>query len=240
MNLRALVAEFLGTSALLLAIVGSGITSATDGAASSQLFQHAAAVGAALFALILTLGPISGAHFNPAVTLADVWFGGMTRRVGLAYIAAQLVGAFAGTVAANLLFGLGAVQVSTTARAGFWIGASETVATFGLLLVIFGVVRSGRINAVPAAVGAWIAAAIYFTSSASFANPAVTVARSLTDTYTGIAPADVPLFLAAQFVGLFVAIPLISWLFDPGTTAAANVVVPHEGASQPADHGERS
>ena len=232
MNARALTAEFVGTAALLLAIVGSGITAAADGPASAQLFQHAATVGAALFALILTLGSVSGAHFNPVVTLVDVGFGGMTLRAGLAYMAAQVTGACAGAVGANLLFGLRAVDLSSTTRAGFSLGASEAVATAGLLLVIFGVVRSGRAGSVPAAVGAWIAAAIYFTSSASFANPAVTLARTLTDTSTGIAPADVPLFLVAQAVGVALAMPLIGWLFAPSPAAAGNVVVPHEPAQE--------
>lgn len=232
MNPRALAAEFIGTAGLLLAIVGSGITTATDGPASAQLFQHAAAVGAALFALILALGPVSGGHFNPAVTIADVWFGGMTRRVGMAYIAVQVMGAVAGTVGANLLFGMPAVAASSTQRPGMALAGSEAVATLGLLLIIFGVVRSGRGDAVPGAVGAWIAAAIYFTSSASFANPAVTVARSLTDTYTGIAPADVPLFLAAQAVGVLIAIPLIAWLFRPTAEAADAVVVAHHDESR--------
>lgn len=235
MSGRAVAAEFLGTAALLLAIVGSGITAASDPAASAQLFQHAAVVGAALFALILTLGPVSGAHFNPAVTLADVWFGGMERRAAAAYVGAQVAGAFVGTTTANLLFGLPAVAVAATPRAGLALAGSETVATFGLLLVIFGVVRSGRLESVPGAVGAWIAAAIYFTSSASFANPAVTLARSVTDTYTGIAPASVPAFLAAQGVGVALAIPVITWLFGPGTAAAANVVVAHHPVTDELD-----
>lgn len=232
MSSRALGAEFIGTAALLLAIVGSGITSADGAAASTQLFEHAAVVGAALFALILTLGPVSGAHFNPAVTLVDVCFGGLPRRTGAAYVGAQIAGAVTGAIAANLLFGLPAVALSATGRDGFALAASEAVATFGLLVVIFGVVRSGRVSSVPAAVGAWVAAAIYFTSSASFANPAVTVARALTDTYTGIAASSVPAFLLAQLAGGALAIPFISWLFVPAGRAAPDVVVPHE-ASDP-------
>ena len=225
---RPLVAELLGTSGLLLAIVGSGITASEGGAASTQLFQHAAAVGAALFVLILTFGAISGAHFNPAVTLADVWCKGMTVRTGLSYVVAQVAGAIVGTMVANLLFGLSPVAWATTDRTGLALAASEGVATFGLLVVIFGVVRSGRSPAVAAAVGAWIAAAIYFTSSASFANPAVTIARALTDTYTGIGVAAVPGFLLAQLIGVAAAVPTIRWLFAPAEVTAADIVVPHE------------
>jgi arsenate reductase len=224
MNPRALVAEFVGTAGLLLAIVGSGITAGADGAASSQLFQHAAVVGAALYALILTFGSVSGAHFNPAVTVVDVWFGGMSARTGLAYAGVQVAGAIVGTVGANLLFGLPAVAASTTDRTGFGAAASEVVATFGLLLVIFGVVRSGRAASVPAAVGAWIAGAIYFTSSASFANPAVTVARMVTD--TGVAA--VPGFLVAQAVGVALAALTIRWLFVDVAGIAPDVIVPHD------------
>ena len=228
MTPRPLVAEFLGTAGLLLAIVGSGITAGADGPASAQLFQHAAVVGAALFALILTLGPVSGAHFNPAVTVVDVWFGGMSARTGLAYVGAQLTGACAGTLGANLLFGLPAVAASSTDRTGFGIAASEVVATFGLLVVIFGVVQSGRAASVPAAVGAWIAGAIYFTSSASFANPAVTIARMLTDTYTGINVEAVPGFLLAQAIGVAVAALTIRWLFAGAGEIAPDVIVPHD------------
>lgn len=223
---RRLVAEMLGTAGLLLAIVGSGITAAADGTASAQLFQHALVVGAALAALTITFGSISGAHFNPAVTLVDSLFGGMGARVAAGYVAAQLVGAVGGVVGANLLFGLPAVTLATTDRTGLTLAVSEGVATVGLLLVIFGVVRSSHSKAVPAAVGAWIAAAIYFTSSTSFANPAVTLARVLTDTYTGIAPPGVPGFLLAQLVGAVFAAGVIAWLFRPGPDLAQSVVDP--------------
>ena len=215
MTARRLVAESLGTAGLLTAIVGSGITTASDGAASAQLFQHAAVVGAALAALIVTLGPVSGAHFNPAVTLVDTLLGGTSARMAVAYVVAQIVGAVGGVVGANMLFGLPAVVVATTDRTGAAFAASEGIATVGLLLVIFGLLRSGSARAVPAAVGGWIAAAIYFTSSTSFANPAVTVARVLTDTYTGIAPPAVPGFLLAQLVGALLAAGLVGWLFRP-------------------------
>lgn len=227
MTARRVAAEGLGTAALLVAIVGSGITASSDGAESAQLFQHAVVVGGALAALILALGPVSGAHFNPVVTTVDVLFGGLGLRIAAAYVAAQLVGALAGVMIANTLFGLPVVEIATTSRTGVALGASEAVATFGLLVVIFGVGRSGRTNAVPAAVGAWIASAIYFTSSASFANPAVTVARALTDTYTGIAPSNVLGFIAAQLLGAAAAAAAIGWLFRAGPDTARDVVVPH-------------
>jgi glycerol uptake facilitator-like aquaporin len=229
---RRLTAEFAGTAGLLLAIVGSGVTTSTDGPASStQLFQHAVVVGAALGALIVTFGWISGAHFNPAVTLVDALFGGMRPSMAAGYLTAQAAGAVSGVVLANVLFELPAVAVSTTTRTGTALAASEAVATFGLLLVVFGVVRSGNTRAVPVAVGAWIAGAIYFTSSTSFANPAVTIGRTFTDSYTGIAPAGVPGFLAAQFVGALAAAALIRWLFRPAEEAAGGVVVPRQDDS---------
>lgn len=226
MTARRLAAELVGTAGLLLAIVGSGITASVDGAASAQLFQHAVVVGAALAALIVTFGSVSGAHFNPAVTVVDALFGGVSPRLALGYVAAQFAGAVLGVVSANLLFDLPAVSLATTDRGGLALAASEAVATAGLLVVIFGVVRSGNVRAVPAAVGAWIGAAIYFTSSTSFANPAVTVARQLSDTYTGITPGAVPGFLAAQLVGAGIAAVLIAWLFRPDLDAARQVVVP--------------
>lgn len=227
---RRLAAELLGTAGLLLAIVGSGVAAASDAGTPAQLFPHAVVVGAALGALIMTFGSVSGAHFNPAVTLVDALFKGLGPWLAGGYVVAQLGGAVVGVVGANLLFGLPAVAVATTERAGWALAASEGVATAGLLLVIFGVARSGNTRAVPAAVGAWLAAAIYFTSSTSFANPAVTVARVLTDTYTGIAPAGVPAFLAAQLVGAAAAAGLIAWLFRPDPELAADIVVEHDHA----------
>lgn len=223
---RRLTAEFLGTALLLLAIVGSGITASTDGAASTQLFQHAVVVGAALTALILAFGHVSGAHFNPAVTLVDAAFGGMAWRPASGYVIAQTTGGIVGVTGANLLFGLSTPMLASTSRTGAALAASEAVATFGLLVVIFGVVHSGRLGSVPGAVGAYIGGAIYFTSSASFANPAVTVARMFTDTYTGIAPAGVLGFVVAQAIGAALAAVAIRWLFHPDTRDATNVVVP--------------
>lgn len=210
---RRLAAEFAGTAFLLLAVVGSGITASADGAASAQLFQHALAVGAALGALIVTFGDVSGAHFNPAVTLGRAVLGAIPPRRACAYVVVQVAGAVVGTVTANLLFSLPAVTLATTGRGGFALAASEGVATFGLLVVISGTARSGRVGAVAAAVGTYIAAAIYFTPSASFANPAVTLARALSDTYTGIHPAAVPGFLGAQFAGALAAAAFAAWMF---------------------------
>jgi arsenate reductase len=229
---RRLAAELIGTAGLLLAIVGSGITAATDGPESAQLFQHAVVVGAALGALIVTFGSVSGAHFNPAVTLVDALFGGLSTRLAMAYVAVQLAGGAAGVVLANIMFDLPAVAMSTTQRSGLALLLSEAVATAGLVVVIFGVGRSRHPGAVPVAVGAWIAAAIYATSSTSFANPAVTVGRVLTDTYTGIAPLGVGPFVVAQVVGALAAAALVGWLFRPDPAMAASVVV---AAEPPAD-----
>lgn len=228
MTARKLVAEFVGTALLLVAIVGSGITASIDGAASVQLFQHAVIVGAALVALILAFGHVSGAHFNPVVTLVDLLFGGLPYRAAAGYVAAQFAGAIAGVTITNVMFARPAVELATTVRSGMVLAGSEALATFGLLVVIFGVIRSGNLGAVPGAVGAYIAGAIYFTSSASFANPAVTVARSLSDTYTGIAPGGVPGFLAGQLVGALSAAALIRWLLAPDAADASLVVVPHD------------
>lgn len=232
---RPLVAELLGTAFLLVAVVGSGITASADGPASSQLFQHALVVGGALAALIWMFGPVSGAHFNPAVTVADWWFGGLPGRLAGAYVAAQLVGAVLGTVLTHLLFSLPVVELSTTVRAGGGLAAAEAVATGGLLIVIFALVRTHRTGAVPGAVGLWIAAAIVFTSSAAFANPAVTLARTVTDTWTGIAPASAPGFLLGQVAGTVGAVALVGWLYAPRPEEAAEVVLPHgRDADRPA------
>lgn len=228
-DLRRLGAEALGTASLLAAIVGSGIVVAEGGDAPAQLVQHALVVGAALTALILAFGPVSGAHFNPAVTLADAWFGGLPWRRAAAYLAAQLVGAAAGVVFTNLTFDLAAVTLATTERASLATVASEAAATAGLLVIIFGLVRSGGGRVVAAAVGAYIAAAIVFTSSDGFANPAVTVARMLSDTWTGIAPGSVPGFLAGQAIGLAAGVAIVTWLYAPEPDEASRVVVPTHG-----------
>jgi len=175
---------------------------------------------------------VSGAHFNPAVSIVDSMFGGLARRLAAGYVAAQVGGAVTGVVLANALFALPPVAIATTDRTGTALIASEMIATYGLLLVIFGVVRSGRVAAVPAAVGSWIAAAIYFTSSASFANPAVTIARLLTDSYTGIAPPAVPGFIGAQVVGAAAAWVTIRWLFAPAPELADDILVPRHDRAE--------
>jgi glycerol uptake facilitator-like aquaporin len=213
---RQLAGEFLGTMALLVAIVGSGIaTSSGDAASSTQLFQHAAVVGATLFVLIWILRTVCDAHFNPAVTLAAVLLGLLPRRLAAAYVVAQFLGAVVGTVVAHLLFLAPAVQFGTTERWGVHLGGSEFVATAGLVVVIFALVRAGEGRVVPAAVGAWIGGAVFFTSSMSFANPAVSVARMLTDSWTAIVPGHVPAFVVAQLVGAVAAAGLVAWLFAP-------------------------
>ncbi|MFP3913249.1 MAG: aquaporin [Actinomycetota bacterium] len=229
MNRRRLVAELVGTAFLLIAIVGSGIATSAGGAGSAQLFQHAVVVGVALAALIVALGPVSGGHFNPAVTIVDAAFGGIGRRQAVGYVIVQLIGAVLGVAVANRIFGEPVLELAGTQRVGVEMAASEVVATLGLLLVIFGTARSARPQAVPAAVGAYITAAIFFTSSAAFANPAVTVGRVFTDTWTGIAPAGVPGFLAGQAVGTALAVALVAFLFHPSRAQAQEIVVPHEG-----------
>jgi glycerol uptake facilitator-like aquaporin len=208
------VAECLGTAFLLAAVVGSGIMAArlAGGNSALALLCNTIATGAILTVLILTLGPISGAHFNPAVSLAAVLRGDMTARATALYIGAQLTGAIAGVWAAHLMFELPVLQISLTTRTGFGQWLAEAIATFGLLLTILGCsARSPA--AVPYAVGLYITAAYWFTASTSFANPAVTIARSLSDTFAGIAPAGVIAFIAAQLVGMLAAVTLGRWLW---------------------------
>jgi glycerol uptake facilitator-like aquaporin len=210
---RAAVAETIGTALLLWAIVCSGIVVTHDGPLIAQLFPHAVVIGLALFALIVMLAPISGAHFNPAVTLAAVLLGHLPRSRAAAYVAAQLVGAVLGVVVANVMFGLDAVTLSGRDRSGVLLASSELAATAGLVLLIFLMVRSERSSGtIGAAVGAYIAAALIFTPSTAFANPAVTVARTLSDTFTGITPTSVPGFVAAQLLGALAAAGLVAWL----------------------------
>jgi glycerol uptake facilitator-like aquaporin len=198
---------------LLSAVVGSGIMAdrLSGGNVGLALLCNAAATGAALVALILTFGPISGAHFNPAVSLADATQGGLRISEALGYALTQVAGAIVGVAAANVMFGEPVYSWSRHARSGFPQAFSETIATFGLLAVIWGCSRR-RATMVPFAVGAYIVAAYWFTASTSFANPAVTVARALTDTFTGIRLADVPAFVIAQGVGATSATVLFRWL----------------------------
>lgn len=210
---RRIVAEFTGTLFLLAAVVGSGIMGErlAAGNVALALLANSIATGAALVAIILAFGPISGAHLNPVVTLADALQGGIPWRQTPVYLAAQMAGAFAGVATAHLMFGFPLFTASTHIRSGPGQLFSEFVATFGLLSVIWGCVRY-RASAVPYAVGAYITAAYWFTSSTSFANPAVTIARSMTNTFAGIRPADVAGFILAQVAGAFAATMLFRWL----------------------------
>lgn len=225
---RRAVAEALGTMLLLAAIVGSGIMAErlAGGNVAVALLSNTIATGAALLALILTFGPVSGAHFNPAVTLADASQGGLAWRDVPAYISAQIVGAFVGVASANAMFELPLFFASHHARAGRAQLFSEFVATFGLLAVIWGCARRARAAVVPFAVAAYIVAAYWFTASTSFANPAVTLARSLSDTFAGIRPMDVPGFIIAQLAGAAAATALMRWLVPDLTKDAEAVVVP--------------
>jgi arsenate reductase len=211
---RAL-AEGLGTGLLVAAVIGSGVAAErlSRGEAGLQLLENSTATVLALAALILTFGPVSGAHFNPAVTLAEFATGKLDRRAAVTYIGAQLVGGCAGAIVANLMFELPAVELATKDRISTATFLAEVVATFGLLTVIFGVVRSGRLVAVPVAVAGYIGAAYWFTSSTSFANPAVTVARTLSDSFAGIRPASAPGFIAAQLLGAALAVVTARVLF---------------------------
>ena len=211
---RRAAAEFLGTAFLLAGIVGSGIMAAklAGGNAALALLCNTLATGAILIVLILTLGPVSGAHFNPAVSLAAALRRDMAANATALYIGAQLTGAILGVWAAHLMFELPVLQISLAARTGFGQWLAEAIATFGLLLTILGC--SARTPAaVPYAVGLYITSAYWFTASTSFANPAVTIARSLSDTFAGIAPAGVLAFIIAQLLGMVAAIALGRWLW---------------------------
>ena len=231
---RKALAELVGTAILVAGVVGSGIAAAelSPGDVGLQLLENAAATVGILVAIILALGPVSGAHFNPVVTLADRFFGGVTNREVIAYLPAQVIGASLGAVTANLMFSAPIVELSTKHRASGAHLFAEVVATFGLLLVIFGVVRSGRAGAAPFAVGAYIGGAYFFTSSTSFANPAVTLGRTLSDTFAGIAPASAPGFIVAQLVGAGLAVACAAALYPDLTSVADDVVVPQAHPEQ--------
>ena len=226
---RRALAEYLGTALLVTVVVGSGIAAQrlSPDDVGLQLLENAAATAGGLVALILALGPVSGAHFNPVVSAVDAWFGGLDHRDLPAYVAAQVAGGISGAVLANLMFELDPVTWSEKTRSsgGLWLG--EVVATVGLLIVIFGVVRSGRATATPFAVGAYIGGAYFFTSSTSFANPAVTIGRAFTDTFAGIEPSSVPAFVLAQLTGGVVAAVLLRALYPDVAETADDVVVPH-------------
>jgi glycerol uptake facilitator-like aquaporin len=226
---RRLTAELTGTAFLVAGVVGSGIMAErlTDDP-GLRLLQNAAATAGVLVALILALGPASGAHFNPAVTLVDRFFGGIDTPTALGYIAVQVLGAVAGAAAANVMFDMPAIEWSTTDRSAANLWFAEGIATLGLLVVIFGVVRSGRSAVAAFAVGGYIAGAYYFTSSTSFANPAITVGRAFTDTFTGIEPASVPMFIVAQLAGAAAATALVLAIYPRVREVADQVIIPHE------------
>ena len=229
MHSRALVAEALGTAFLLAAVVGSGIMGEqlAGGNVAIALLANTLATGAALVALILTFGPISGAHFNPVVSLADASQGGIMWAAAAKYVVAQIVGALAGVAAAHLMFAKPIFAVSTHARSGLSQAFSESVATFGLLSVIWGCSRR-QPKVVAFAVGAYITAAYWFTASTSSANPAVTIARTLTDTFAGIRPADAPGFIVAQLIGAAASTLAFRWLVPALPITSEQVVVPRE------------
>jgi len=227
--LTRIASEFLGTAFLVAAVVGSGIMGErlAAGNVAIALLANTIATGAALIALILTFGPISGAHFNPVVTLADAMEGGIPWGETLPYLVAQIFGGIIGAIAAHLMFGLAVVSRSQHARTGSSQWFSEFIATFGLLSVIWGCSRT-RTSVVPFAVGAYITAAYWFTASTSFANPAVTIARCLSDTFAGIRPVDVPWFVFAQFLGGFAATLVFRRLVPNLQVRAKEVLSPHD------------
>jgi glycerol uptake facilitator-like aquaporin len=245
---RQLLAEFLGTALLVTVVIGSGIAAAqlSPGDIGLQLLENSIATALGLAVLILLFGPVSGAHFNPVVSLSD-WLLGRRRSSGLsfgsaaAYTAAQVIGGIAGAVLANVMFDRAALEISTKDRftTGHLIG--EIVATAGLIALIFALARTGRAALSAAAVGAYIGAAYWFTSSTSFANPAVTIGRVFSDTFAGIAPSSAPGFIAAQAVGALIGLALVVVLYPDASRTADDVVVPHRGADSGATHppGER-
>lgn len=225
---RRLTAEFSGTLLLVATVVGSGIMAQrlANGNVALALLANTIATGATLVALILTFGPISGAHFNPVVSVADALERGLPWSETLLYVLAQIAGGIGGTLLAHIMFSLPYVSFSKHVRSGAAQFVSEFTATFGLLCVIWGCSRS-RSNVIPFAVGSYITAAYWFTASTSFANPAVTIARGLSDTFAGIRPIDVPLFIVAQFTGGIGATLLFRWLVPTLPSTAKDVLVPH-------------
>jgi glycerol uptake facilitator-like aquaporin len=239
---RRLTAEFLGSAFLAAVVIGAGIAAQrlSPGQTGLELLEDAAATAAGLYTIILMFGPVSGGHFNPVVSFADAAFGGLSWRDAAAYLPAQVAGCTSGAILANLMFALPAVSISAKHRATPAHFLSEIIATLGLLLVIFALARSGRSPSAPAAVGAYIGAAYFFTSSASFANPAITIGRMFTDTFAGIAPSSAPAFIGAQILGGALAIAVIKALYPALTPAdAAGIIVPHanDAARTPAGTG---
>ena len=227
---RRLLAEYLGSAFWAAIVIGSGIAAQTlsPSDVGLQLLENAAATAVGLFAIILMFGPISGAHFNPVVSFVDAGFGGLSWSDAAAYLPAQVAGCITGAWLANAMFAKALFEISTKHRASGPHWLSEVIATIGLLLVIFALVRSDRVHLAPAAVGAYIGAAYFFTSSTSFANPAITVGRMFSNTFAGIAPSSAPSFISAQVVGAVLAFGLIKLLY-PGITSAeaSDIIVAH-------------
>jgi arsenate reductase len=232
---RQTLAEFLGSAGLVTVVIGSGIAAErlSPNDVGLQLLENAVATGAGLVALILAFEPVSGGHFNPVVTLADRYFGGVTDRQVGAYLPAQVIGGAVGAVVANEMFDLPAVSISTTDRSAGGLWLSEAVATFGLVVLIFASVRAGRAALAPFAVGAYITAAYWWSSSTSFANPMIDLARTLSDTFAGIAPASVPMFLLMQLAGGAAGIAVVAVLYPTVDAVADVVVVPHDERETP-------
>jgi len=228
---RRLLAELLGSAFLAAVVIGSGIAAQrlSPGEAGLELLENAAATAAGLYAIILMFGPVSGGHFNPVVSLVDAVFGGLSWRDAAAYLPVQVAGCAGGAVVANLMFARAAVSISARHRATPAHLLSEVVATLGLVVVIFALARSGRARTAPAAVGAYIGAAYFFTSSTSFANPAITIGRMFSATFAGIAPSSAPAFIGAQLIGGLLAVGVIRALY-PGITlaSASQVTVPRD------------
>ena len=227
---RQALAEFLGSAGLVTVVIGSGIAAQrlSPDDVGLQLLENALVTGAGLVALILAFGPVSGGHFNPVVTLAARFFGGVGNRQVALYLPAQVVGGMVGAMVANLMFELPAVSISTTDRSAGGLWLSEVLATFGLVVLIFALVRSERAALAPFAVGAYITAAYWWSSSTSFANPMIDLARMLSDTFAGIAPSSVPMFLLMQIVGGAVGVAVVALLYPTVADTADAVVVPHE------------
>jgi glycerol uptake facilitator-like aquaporin len=228
---RRLLAELLGSAFLAAVVIGSGIAAQrySPGATGLELLENAAATAAGLFAIIAMFGPVSGGHFNPVVSFVDAAFGGLSWRDAAAYLPAQVAGCTGGAVLANLMFALPAVSISAKHRATPAHFLAEIVATLGLMVVIFALARSGQARSTPAAAGAYIGAAYFFTSSTSFANPAIAVGRMFSDTFAGIAPSSAPAFIAGEIIGGALAVLVIRALYPRLTPAqAADIVVPHQ------------
>jgi len=229
---RQALAEFLGSAGLVAVVIGSGIAAQrlSPHDVGLQLLENALATGAGLAALILAFGPVSGGHFNPVITLADRFFRGVTNRQVAVFLPAQILGGIAGAVVANLMFDLPAVAISGKDRSGAGLWLSEAVATFGLVVLVFALVRAGRVALAPFAVGAYITAAYWWSSSTSFANPMIDLARTLSDTFAGIAPSSVPMFVLLQLVGGAAGVAAVTVLYPDVAAVADDVVVPREAA----------